>query len=54
MLKKKLNVEGKVDKYITQLVAKGYCQVEGFEFGKIFSLVANELLLDLFYLLLVV
>ena len=40
-LKKKLNVEGKVEKYNSHLVAKGYSQVERIDFGKIFSLVAK-------------
>jgi len=33
-----LNVEGKVEKQKYQLVAKGYSQVEGIDFGEIFSL----------------
>ena len=37
LFKKKLNAEGKVDKYKTRLVEKGYCQVEGIDFGEIFS-----------------
>ena len=41
VFKKKLNVEGKVDKYKAQLVVKGYSQVEGIDFGEIFSLVAK-------------
>jgi hypothetical protein len=41
VFKKKLNVEGKVEKYKAQLVAKGYSQVEGIDFGEIFSLVAK-------------
>jgi hypothetical protein len=32
-----LNVEGKVEKYKAWLVAKGYSQVEGIDFGEIFS-----------------
>ena len=35
--KKKLNAEGKVDKYKSRLVAKEYSQVEGIDFGEIFS-----------------
>jgi hypothetical protein len=41
VFKKKLNAEGKVEKYKARLVAKGYSQVEGIDFGEIFSLVAN-------------
>ena len=37
LFKKKLNAKGKVDKYKTRLVEKGYCQVEGIDFGEIFS-----------------
>jgi hypothetical protein len=41
VFKKKLNAEGKVEKYKAQLVAKGYSQVEGIDFGEIFSPVAK-------------
>jgi hypothetical protein len=41
VFKKKLNVEGKVEKYKARLVAKGYSQVEGIDFGDIFSLVSR-------------
>jgi hypothetical protein len=41
VFKKKLNVEGKVEKYKDRLVAKGYSQVEGIDFGEIFSPVAK-------------
>jgi hypothetical protein len=41
LFKKKFNAEGKVEKYKARLVAKGYFQVEGIDFGKIFSLVAK-------------
>ena len=36
-LKKKMNAEGKVEKYKSRLVAKGYSQAEGIGFGDIFS-----------------
>jgi hypothetical protein len=36
-----MNAEGKVEKYKAQLVAKGYSQVEGIDFGEIFSPVAK-------------
>ena len=41
VFKKKMNVEGKVEKYKAQLVAKGYSQVPGIDFGDIFSPVAK-------------
>jgi hypothetical protein len=41
VFKKKLNAEGKVEKYKSRLVAKGYSQVEGIDFGEIFSPVAK-------------
>jgi hypothetical protein len=41
VFKKKLNGEGKVEKYKAWLVAKGYSQVEGIDFGEIFSLIAK-------------
>jgi hypothetical protein len=41
VFKKKLNAEGKVEKYKAWLVAKGYSQVEGIDFGEIFSPVAK-------------
>jgi hypothetical protein len=41
VFKKKLNAEGKVDKYKAELVAKDYSQVEVIDFGEIFSPVAK-------------
>ena len=37
VFKKKLNAEGKVEKYKAWLVAKGYSHVEGIDFGDFFS-----------------
>lgn len=37
LFKKKFSVEGKVEKYKVHLVEKGYSQVEGINFGDIFS-----------------
>ena len=41
MGKKKLNAEGKVEKYKARLVEEGDSQVEGINFGEIFSPVAK-------------
>ena len=41
VFKKKMNVEGKVEKYKARLVAKGYSHVPGIDFGDIFSPVAK-------------
>jgi hypothetical protein len=41
VFKKKLNAEGKVEKYKACLVAKGYSWVEVINFGEIFSHVAK-------------
>jgi hypothetical protein len=52
VFKKKLNAEGKVEKYKAWLVAKGYSQVEGIDFGEIFSPVAKLTSIRFCYLLL--
>jgi hypothetical protein len=41
VFKKKFNVEGKVEKYKSCLVQKGYSLVEGIKFGEFFSLVVK-------------
>jgi hypothetical protein len=41
VFKKNFNAQGKVEKYKDRLVAKGYYQVEGTDFGEIFSPVAK-------------
>jgi hypothetical protein len=41
LLKKKFNAQGKVEKYKARLVAKGYSQIEGIDFGEIFSHVSK-------------
>jgi hypothetical protein len=41
VFKNKLNGEGKVEKYKARLVAKIYSEVEGTNFGEIFSPIAN-------------
>ena len=52
VFKKKMNVEGKVEKYKARLVAKGYSQVLGINLVKFFLLFPKLLLLNYFYLLL--
>jgi hypothetical protein len=41
VFKKKMNVVGKFDKFKSRLVAKGYSQFKGVNFGEIFSPVAK-------------
>eukprot|EP00253_Pinus_taeda_P012870 PITA_12870 len=41
VFKKKINAEGKVEKYKARLVAKGYSRVPGIDFGDIFSSVTK-------------
>jgi hypothetical protein len=41
VFKRKLNAEGKVEKYKAWLVAKGFSQVEGIDVGEIFSPIAK-------------
>jgi hypothetical protein len=41
LFKKKFNAQGKVEKYKSRLVEKGYSQVEGIDFSEIFSHVAK-------------
>ena len=48
VFKKKMNAEGKVEKYKARLVAKRYSQVSGIDFGDIFSPVAKVYSIILF------
>jgi hypothetical protein len=41
VFKKKMNTAGQVEKFKSRLVVKGYSQVEGVEFGEIFSPAEN-------------
>lgn len=40
-IKKKQNAKGKVEKYKFHLISKGYSQVDGIEYGEIFSPIAK-------------
>ena len=42
MFKNKLNVEGKMEKYKAFLVATGYSEVEGTDFGDFFLILVNN------------
>jgi hypothetical protein len=41
LFKKKFNAQSKVEKYKAWLVAKGYSQVDGIDFGELFSPIAK-------------
>ena len=41
VFKRKMGLNGSIEKYKASLVAKGYSQVEGVDYGEIFSLVAK-------------
>lgn len=45
--KKKLNVDGKVEKYKARLVAQGFSQQFGIDYNETFAPVARLVLLDL-------
>ena len=49
VFKKNMNAEGKVEKYNAQLVAKGYSQVPGIDFGDIFYPVTKLASIILFF-----
>ena len=51
-VKKKMNVEGKVEKYKARLVEKCYSRELGINFGDIFSLLFMVISISLLYLLL--
>jgi hypothetical protein len=50
VFKKNLNAKGKVEKYKARLVAKGYSQVDGIDFGDIFSIVAKLTSITFFFI----
>ena len=52
VFKKKLNAVGKVEKYKARLVAKGYSQIEGIDFGEIFSPIAKLTTIRFFFIFL--
>jgi hypothetical protein len=52
LFKKKPNAEGKMEKYKSRLVAKGYSQVEGIDFGEFFSPVVKLTSIRFFFYLL--
>lgn len=45
----KLKADGTIDRYKVRFVAKGYNQVEGIDFHKVFSLVAKVVTVRIFF-----